>query len=176
MNGAGYNPEHPYDWLGAYLKDFDEFNPAYQVVNGLLDLRARRFTALASRFPYFPQKNHGNMGVAWSHGSQPGKFAVVNNDARFYTIDLWLIETSDADVRVVDLIGPAEKRFRRFLRLREPKEYGSLAVTYGDVSFVHGAATIDFAAETPKSPTPSYAEGTVRVALPAGTITGVKAR
>ena len=176
VNWSGYDPAKPFDWLQTYLPELDASDPAYQLVNGVLDLSAHKFTPLSSRFPYWPNKNHGDMDVAWSHGSQPGKFAVVSNDARFYTIDLWLIETGDTEIRVVDLIDPAEKSVRRYLRQQWPKKYDSFAVTYGDVSFAHGVAKIDFNAEIPKSQDDSGDQGTVSVALPAGTITGVKGR
>lgn len=171
-----YNPKVPFDWIETYPFDPDDPNAEYRLLNGVLDLRAHRFTPLGSRFPYWPHKNHGEMGVAWSHGSRPGKFAVVNNDARFYTIDLWLIETGDTSIRVVDLIDRTEKSVRRFLRQRMPEQYDSLAVTYGDVSFVRGVALIDFSSEIPKSLEGAGLNGTVRIALPAGTITGVKER
>lgn len=176
VDWATYNPDHPNDWLQAYLPEPDATDPAYQLVNGILDLHTHQFTPLASRFPYWPNKNHGDMGVAWSHGSQPGKFAVIHNDARFYTIDLWLIDTGGASLRVVDLIDPAEKSVRRFLRQDWPDKYRSFALTYADVSFKPGVATIDFSADLPKSEDNSGTQGTVRVALPAGTITGVKDR
>ena len=176
VDWTAYDPAEPYHLLEAYPYDPDKSDPEYRLVDGVLDLRAHRFTALDSTFPYWPHKNHGTIGVAWSHGSQPGKFAVVHNDARFCTWNLWLIETGDAGVRVVDLDNPAEKSVRRFLRQRQPRKYDSLAVTYGDVSYGHGVALIDFDAEIPKSMEDDGIKGTVRVALPAGTITGVKSR
>ena len=176
VDWATYNPHTINDWLQAYLPEPDATNPDYTLVNGVLDLRTRKFTPVPSRFPYWPNKNHGDMGVAWSHGSQPGKFAVIHNDARFFTIDLWLVETGDGNIRVVDLADPAEKSVRSFLHRRFPGKYGDLAVTYGDVSFKNGAALLDFSAEIPKSADDSGGGGTVSVALPGGTITGVKGR
>ncbi len=128
-NWTAYDPEKPSDWLQAYLPaDFDAPDPAYRLVNGVLDLHAHRFTTLAGRFPYWPNKH------------------------------------------------PAGKSVRRFLRQQWPRKDDSFAVTYGGVSFAHGAALIDCSADIPKSENNSGAEGTVRVTLPAGTINGVKGR
>ncbi len=171
VNWTGYDPENLFDWLQAYLPPYEDPDPGYQLVNGVVDLRVHRFTLLASRLPYRPHKNHGGMGVAWSHGSQPGKFAVVSNDARFNTVDLWLIETSDAGIHVVDLIDPVDKSVYRFLHQHYPTK--SLSVIYGDVSFGHGTATIDFEGEVAKSPDYFVAAGTVHLGLPAGMVTGV---
>ncbi len=172
VNWTGYDPEYLFGWLQAYLPPNEDPDPEYQLVNGVVDLRAHRFTLLNSRDPYRPHKNHADMGVAWSHGSQSGKFAVVNIDARFNTLDLWLIETSDTGFHVVDLLNPAEKSAQRFIR--QHSSWNSLSVTFGDVSFKHGEAMIDFGGEVPKMEDGPFIEGTVHVALPAGTIIGVK--
>ena len=174
VNWATYHPNNAVEWLQAQQFETDDARADYLIFNGVIDLRAHRFITLASRSAYWPHKNRGNMSVAWSHGAQLGKFAVVSNDTRFDTVDLWLIETNDAGVHVVDLIDPAEKSVQRFLHQRYRKRGDSLALTYGDVSFKHGEATIDFEGEVPKSEDNFVAEGTVHVALPAGTITGTK--
>ena len=176
VSWAGYDPENPYTMLEAYPYDPDKSDPEYRLIDGVLDLHAHRFTPAESTFPYWPNKNHGHLGVAWSHGSRPGKFAVVRNDARLCTWNLWLVETGEAGVRVVDLGEPAEKSVRSFLRRKFPKKYDAMAEAYGDVSFAHGAAMIDFEAQIPKSEDSSSVKGTVHVALPAGTITGVRER
>ena len=176
VDWSSYHRDTVIDLLEAYPYDPDAADPDYRLLDGVLDLRAKKFLPLASDFPYWPHKNHGELGVAWSHGSSPGRFAVFRNDARFYTENLWLAETGGAGVRVVDLAGPAEKIVRRFLRGQLPKKYALMAITYGDVSFMHDAAMIDFSAEIPKSLEDAGAEGTISVALPAGTITGVRKR
>lgn len=176
VSWAAYDPDKPYDMLEAHPYDPDKPDSEYQLVDGVIDLRAHQFTSLDSTFPYWPHRNHGNLGVAWSHGAQSGKFAVINNDARFATWNLWLVVTAAANVRVVDLAGPAGKSVDSFLRRQVPKKYDRYAVIYEDVSYGHGVARVNFEAAIPKSLDDKVVQGVVTVALPAGTITGVRGR
>lgn len=157
----------------------------YKVVDGLLDLQAKTFTPLASKFPYFPGKNRGDFSTLWSEERQGFRYAVVGIDARLCTLNLWLIEIGSGGPHVTDLGPAADKAVGDLMRKRDPKDHDRYGIFYqfgttsrGDkgkpvAGFKNGTLKIRFSAEIPKGEDSD--SGNITFALPKGNVTNVAA-
>ena len=161
----------------------------YRLVNGVLDLRAKTFTALAFESPYFPDKDRGELEAAWSedrHGIHYGVLAnSVGSNHTDHTVDLQLVEFGPGGVHVTDLKPSADRAVTDFMRRRDPKDYKRYAWHFdfeaiGPHSeatltpFKGDTLTIHFDAEVFLESNNQDA-GYVSFALPQGAITGTTA-
>ena len=158
----------------------------YRLVNGVLDLRAKVFTALSFESPYFPEKYRSSLEAAWSverHGIRYGVLANnVGSNHTENTVDLQLIELGPEGVHVTDLKSAADQAVKNFLRRRDPKDYRRYDWRYDFEAVGHhseatltafkgDALTIHFDAEVFLESNNQDA-GYVSFALPKGTVTG----
>src|SRR6266446_753937 len=95
----------PVDWSAWSKQDDDLFafldryetqdperpNTPYELNNCVIDLKQKKMLILPSDWPYFPHKNRGHLDVVWSPVSKDSRYALIQNDARFSTHNLWLI-------------------------------------------------------------------------------------
>lgn len=189
------NRKHdPVDWslyrredLGPFWEkhatedqDWNMTNGDYLVVDGVVDLKAKKFTDLFSQQPYRPNKNHGHLAVDWSDAQGGTRYAVISNDLRFSTEDLWLVVLTARGVRVVELTSQAYKAAVAYIRKRDPKDYKNYGATYeigkaaadGEPSqtvFNKDSVSIRFVQEVPKSDT-DVDYGKMIFSLPQGNV------
>lgn len=180
-----YNPDDvgafydKYPFVGTGDDD-DMAKQDYRLMDGVLDLAAKRFTPLPTDNPYFPGKNHWDVGVSWSPGRTGVRQAVVGIDARFNTYNLWLVLLKADGVQIVNLSPQADKAVAGYMRKRDPKDHARYAAIYelgepardgeppGTV-FMKGKVAIRFSAEVPKSET-DHDGGLLTVAVPKGEV------
>ena len=155
----------------------------YLLVNGVLDLTAKKFAALPIKDPHFPGRNHHGVSVTWSEDRQDTRFAVVSNDDRFATVDLFLVHLTSNHVESIPLSPTADKAVAD--RKRDPKDYRNYVTTYELASddsaepgkkppseFQKDSVTIRFYTNIPKSDV-NVDQGEITFALSKGTILNV---
>ena len=82
--------QHPgFGFLSRY--EFGRENDPYEISDCFVDLQQKKMLILPSDWPYWPHKNHGSFDAAWSSVSGELKYALLQNQARFGTANLWLI-------------------------------------------------------------------------------------
>ncbi len=193
VNWSAYRRDDPLSFVKKYgLNDNpteDGDDPAksgYRLVNGVLDLRARTFTALSFESPYFPEKYRSSLEAAWSEERHAIQYGVVANDVGSNhtenTVDLQLIELGPEGAHVTDLKPAADQAVKSFLRRRDPRDYQRYNWHYDFEATGHhseatltpfkgDALTIHFDAEVFLESNNQDA-GYVSFALPKGTVTG----
>jgi uncharacterized protein YecT (DUF1311 family) len=146
----------------------------YELLDGVVDLKKKTFLPLHSAWPYWPDQNHGQLNVAWS-----GRHAVIINDARFFTMNVWLITMDGTGMRQLDLCDRLNKEVNSILKAKRPLIFPSYGLTYqtisdlGDVKFSKSTVEVPFSADIPKHDyKPVY--GAVSVDLGSGKV--VKSR
>ena len=183
VDWSDYKSDEASVWVGKYDSDEGSTGDGYTLLDGVLDLRVRQFIPFKSDLPYWPHKNHAGMDIAWSGEQHGSRFAVVNNDARFYTAELWLIEINATGVHITDIAPAAYRITRPYLRKHVAKNYDGLAVAFSagggapPDAFTDGKLHLHFDAEVPKSILEQDGcSGTLTVALPSGKMLGISGR
>ena len=167
----------------------DPDKSSYRLVNGVLDLRAKTFTAFAFESPYFPDKYRSELEAAWSvdrHGVRYGVLAnSVGSNHTDNNVDLQLVAFGPGGVRVTDLKPGADQAVRNFMQRRDPKDYKRYECHYdfeaigqhseatltpfkGDTLTIHFDAAVFLVSNNQDA-------GYVSFALPKGTVTGTAA-
>ncbi len=165
------------------ISDEDPTAGDYILVNGVLDLTAKRFTVLPIEDPHFPGRNHHGIAATWSEDRQGTRFAVVGNDGRFATNQLFLVHVTPQHVQPIPLSPTADKAVADRMRKRDPKDYRNYETAYELGSdpapasktpsgFQKNSVTIRFYTGIPKDDVNNDA-GTITFTLPKGTILGV---
>ncbi len=164
----------------------DPAKSPYVLLNGVLDLRARKFVPLASGSPFFPYRRHASLAAAWSDERDGTHYAVLANNSggreSEQTEDLSLVRLGPGAARVTDLRPAADEAVRGFLRRRDPKDcrryvwsFDFLAIGAHSeatlVPFKNGALTIHFSANIPGEPN-NLDVGYVTFMLPEGKVAG----
>ncbi len=193
VDWSAYHRDDPLPFVKKYglndNPDEDGDDPdksGYRLVNGVLDLRARTFTALTFESPYFPEKYRSSLEAAWSEDRHGTRYGVLANDVGSNhtdnTVDLQLVECRADGVQVKDLKPAADQAVRSFMRQRDPKDYkrynwhydfeaigshseATLTPFEGDVLTVHFNAYMFLEPNNQDA-------GFVSFALPKGTVTG----
>lgn len=168
----------------------DPGQSGYLLVNGVLDLRAGTFTALAFESPYYPEKYRGGLEAIWSEDRHGARYGALANDVGSNhtddTVDLRLVECGPDGVHVTDLKPAADRAVKSFLRRRDPKNYRRYSWRYDFEAIGHhseatltpfqgDALTVHFNADVFLEPN-DQAAGYVSFALPKGTVTGAAAK
>lgn len=167
VDWSSYRPDDPGDFYERHPfvgtgNDYDMDKQDYQLVDGVVDLRAKKFTPLQGNSPYYPGKNHWGLFVSWSKDRGGIRRAVVGNQARFSTYNLWLVSLKPDGPQIVELSPRADKAVEAYLHKRDPKDYQRYGTSYelGDSArdsepsgtvFAEDTVTIRFIAEIPKS-------------------------
>ena len=196
VDWSAYRRDDPLSFIKKYglnanpTEDGDNPNRSgYWLVNGVLDLRAKTFSALAFESPYFPDKYRSELEAAWSLDRRGVRYGVIANSVGSNhtdnSVDLQLVESDLDGVHVTDLKPAADQAVKDFMRRRDPKDYKRYAWHYdfegiGQHSeatltpFKGDTLTIHFDAEVFLESNNQDA-GLVSFALPKGTVVGTVA-
>ena len=182
VDWSAYHRENPVDMLERYPGTTDEEpeKADYLVVDGVLDLRAKTFTLLPSNAPFYPNRGHADIRVAWeSDARNGGPTALVAIGARFSTNDLFLVRLGAGAPQVTALSPEADKAVSDGMKKRDPKDYRSYETSYqlepsgglasSPVKFQPDAVTVHFETAEPKSEVNMDA-GSITFALPKGSV------
>ena len=187
VNWSAYDRLDPDTFLAAHPTRDDLSPGGYAWVNGVLDLRAKRFTPLPTAYPCYPHKPEVDLHVAWSDDQHGTRFALVGNDSTTRTFNLWLIDASPRKVSATDLAPAAGKAVDGFLRKQAPKQHADYQTSFapadppagskGSAGLFKGTTLeIPFRSASVKTDTaPRYA-GTLTVTLSRGKVTGVQGK
>lgn len=169
-----WNPDDPYDFLDKY----PYLDPAtgatagapYELFDCAVDLNKKRLLPLRSDWPFWPRKNHGDFQVSWNDAPGAAQYAIVKNDARFGTEDLWLIAAGDSGLRETELSRVLNKAVEHILEAKRPLNYARYSITWlpnpDNRNIFHGSmAVLYFSADIPKMDNGSV-EGSVTVDIP----------
>ncbi len=165
-------------FIDTYLSDSDEPRDKddYAFVNCVIDLDGKTLLLLSSDNADFPQKNRGYLVAAWSLPEKGRQYAMVENDARFYTSNLWLITIDSTGMHQTDLVKSFDRATDKILRQYRPLNFGEYGTSYDakTTSFNGSSATITFESDIPKSEDEnSMVEGVLSIHLPDGAVTQV---
>lgn len=180
VDWSTYQRDDPLAFLEKYPDDVEKPDAGdYVLVNGVLDLRAKTFVPLPGKDPYFPGYNHHGLAVAWSEERNGARYALVSNDSRFSTDELFLVRLGAGPVWIVDLSPEADKAVAKRMRRRDPKDYRDYETTYDPRSeadsgtprteFRKNSVTVHFDTGVPKSEVNTDA-GKITFALPKGNV------
>ena len=196
VDWSAYHRDEPLTFVKKYgLNDNlseDGNDPAksgYQLVNGVVDLRAHTFTAVASESPYYPDKYRSSLEAAWSPERRGVRYGVLANSVGSNhtdnNVDLQLVQFAPGDVRVTDLKPAADRSVLAFMKRRDPKDHKRYAWRYDfEAIGQHSEATlIPFKGDTLTVHFYAYVflesnnqdAGFVSFALPKGTVTSIRA-
>ena len=185
QNPVDWSIYKPDDWGAFYEKhsfigdEGNEENQAYLLVDGVLDLTAKKFTPIPSKIPCFPGKNHSDISACWSGDQQGVRYALATIDRRFNTAELWLLTIDAQGTRARNLSPEADKAVKGYMRKRDPKDYQRYEVAYllngrdgdsgGLLKAAAGVVTIYFDASIPKDDV-NHDDGYITLSLPQGTV------
>ena len=166
----------------------DDLSPGdYALVDGIIDLRAKRFTPLLTSQPYYPNKPDVALHVTWSDDTRGTRFALVGNDGITRTFNLWLVEASPRRLHVEDLAPAADRAVANFLRKQHVKNPAAYHVSFVPVApapdakppsapFKGTVLEVPFQAVLPNADNSPHFTGTLTATLPHGKITGVNGK
>ncbi len=173
------DPDGSFSFLTRYATEDNEGDMEkgdYLAVDGVLDWTTKKFMPLPTTVPYFPGKNRGHLSVTWSKSQRGFRFAVVANDTRFSTADLWLVVIDARGQRARNLITAADQAVQAYMRKRDPKDYRRYETSYDadDPRTIFGAASLKIHFDTgiPKDDV-NYDDGNITFALPQGIVTSI---
>ena len=187
VNWSAYDSKDAGAFIGNYPTK-DDLSPGdYALIDGVVDLRAKRFTPLVTTQPYYPDKPEMELHVAWSDDQHGTRFALVGNDAKVRTYNLWLIEVDLRKTRVSDLVLASDHAVDGFLHKQKIKQLGDYRVAFTEPDspapikpaagpFKGTALEIPFQAQIPRTDNaPRYA-GTLAVNLGRAKVTSVQGK
>jgi len=158
-----WNPDDTDKLLNAYVPNLGDpptDKDDYKFVNGVIDLKGKKFLELPTDVPDYPHKNRGYVVVAWGPEKQNPRYGLIESDARFETADFWLVTIDSSGMHEVDLADAFNKVIDPIVREKRPltaSQYENfLSLTGGqaenvDVAFKGDSATINFESDIPKS-------------------------
>ena len=177
-------------WTGENIEDFfvssdtaddDSFDQKYNVTDCLIDLKRRTYLALPSADADYPRKNPGFLVAAWSPVANGTRYALVQNDARFCTENLWLITIDSAGMHMKDLTHQLAQAVDPIVAVKRPivSDWYETFYSLSDsntppraIAIKGEMAEIPFQSDIPKSDTDSSeVDGTVTLNLPKGVVT-----
>ena len=161
---------------------------AYTVVDGLVDLRAKRFVPWQSQEPHYVYQARGSMSAAWCGDGSSTRYGILcnNHKGNSYeaTVDLQLVVLGPDGAHFTDLKPGADTAIKAYLRKRDPKDAARYAwicepdkPSDGDKGqraltlFKGDTLTLPFTAAIGLE-TQNVDAGQVSFALPQGTVTG----
>jgi uncharacterized protein YecT (DUF1311 family) len=166
------------DFLGRYDTFLDDDIPSYLVANYVIDLQTKHLLNLPCNNPYIPQENHAFLQVFWSELQGSTRYALVQNDERFYTDNLWLVTIDQTGMRQIDLAKRIETAVEPIVREKMPLDYDDYGTffnlcTGGSKSpavYQETQVVIPFLSSVPKSNSDKDVTGTIIVRLSDGAI------
>ena len=154
--------------------DWDEEGSAkadYQIFNYALDRKNSKLLVLPTDWPYHTHKNRGHLLAKWGEPDGTNRYAVIANDARFYTHNLWLVRVRGGQMEQTDLAGPLSDAVLLFLKkskVRRAKAYGIFFPIDEGTRFNRDSMELPFLASIPKSG--DAVTGRIRFRLPDGRV------
>jgi uncharacterized protein YecT (DUF1311 family) len=124
----------------------------YELLDVVVDLKKKTFLPLRSAWPYWPGKNHGELAVVWN-----SHHAVIVNQARFFTMNVWLVTMDETGMRERDLRDTLNDEVVPILKAKRPLTYNSYGIDYWpesnleDLKFSGPTVHVPFSADIPKS-------------------------
>jgi uncharacterized protein YecT (DUF1311 family) len=184
VDWSSFDPEQVWDFLEKY--DWENEKAPYSLLDCVVDLRRKKLVTLPTDNPYHTNKNHGGLAIKWSPDVHGGSYAVVENDARFSTDNLWLVLINrEGGIQQADLEPRLSKTVAKVLLDKRPWNHEDYATSFPvsnsgqpDASgavFREGEVEIPFEADVPKSDVDSVI-GSITVHLPEATITKVSCK
>ena len=177
------DPEDVWPFLERYKWDPDDSTTPYSLVDFVIDLRHKKLFELPTEEPYWPNKGHGHLAVAWFPESKGQRYALVQNDARFGTADLWLVSIdSDGDLHQTEIASNLNEFVEKVLTDKRPWLHEGYEISYRTGEGEQGTkgaifraneVEIPFEAEIPKTFEVEYPSGTITIRLPDATVTKV---
>jgi hypothetical protein len=148
-------------------KEITEQESAYSIQNVFMDRETGNILVMQSRQPMWLGKSRGHLSVAWSPSWESGVVALVANDVRFFTANLWVVEFQTGALKVTDLVPKLTKRLEAEIqRLSGARGSGLFFVIEPEqpeerVIFGRGEMDVFFRAEFPKAEERPALEGVV---------------
>lgn len=196
VDWSAYRRDEPLAFVKKYGLDDnpgedgqDPDKSPYQLVNGVVDLRAGTFAAFASESPYFPGKYRSSLAAAWSSEHRGVRYGVLANSVGSNhtdnNVDLRLVQLGLGGGRVTDLKPAADEAVNSFMRRRAPKDHKRYAWRYDFeavgrhseatlIPFKGDTLTVHFYAYVLLEPN-NQGAGFVSFALSKGTVVGTRA-
>lgn len=185
VDWTSYMSDPNSDWLKGYPAFVKDFSPdGYDLLNGVVDLAAKKFFPLSTTQPFQPDGNHHELWAAWLDSPRGKRYALVANNSRWSTSNLWLITLDVAGAHAIDLQIAAEAAVRHYVSKHAPREHHGYAVGFfvgkpssggpsaGD-PFAGKRLNVPYETVVPRSSEGPNFTGHVGVALPSGKILGV---
>ena len=187
VNWSAYDRTDTSTFIASYPTKEDLSPGDYALVNGILDLRAKRFTPLPTTHPFYPHKPDVEVHVAWSDDQRGTRFALVGNDATDRTFNLWLVEASPRKISSPDFAPAAAKTVASFLRKQAPQQYAAYKPSFAPADSPAGSKTsngpfkgavleIPFRSAIPKNEAAARYAGTLTATLSRGKVTAVQGK
>jgi uncharacterized protein YecT (DUF1311 family) len=148
-----------YDYIDPDIEDPGSAKPSepppYEVFDCAVDLKDKQVLPLPSTWPYWPGKNHASFRLIWSAPAGGTQYALVDNDARWGTENLWLVTARKSGMRETDLSRRLNAVVELVLKAKRPVGYDRYAISWlanGDQKnmFKGSTARLDFSAAIPK--------------------------
>lgn len=186
VDWSAWDDETPEALLDRYEWGSEQADAPYELVDCVVDLTRKKFLVLPSDWPDWPHKNRGYIDVLWGSAVQGHRHALIQNDSRFYTHNLWLVTFEHAEMRQLDLVPGLTKTVTQLLRKREVSSFDQYGVFFplrkvewasakGAV-FKTFSAAIPFVADIPKSVDDTAVEGMITISLLQGKVTDLSTR
>lgn len=125
----------------------------YELSDAVVDLKKKRVLFLRSLWPYWPGKNHGELSVTW-HGNR----ALIVNEARFFTANMWLVNFEGEKMKKIDLLGPLNGAVYKIMAEKRPLTWRAYAISWlpdeeskEGILFSGATVKLSFHANIPKS-------------------------
>lgn len=159
----------------------------YSVVDGLVDLQAKRFVPWQSQEPHFLGQARADVEAAWSENYQGTRYGILFNNHKgnsyYATMDLLLVTVGADGVHLTNLKPAADVAIKAYLRKRDPKDAARYAwiceanpvnsdSRHTITLFKGETLTLPFSAAIGLE-TQNVDAGRVSFALPQGTVTGI---
>ncbi len=172
----GESPKIDWQRLGEGVDQFLDLYPprevteqdsGYSIQNVFLDRKTENGVVLQSSQPMWPGKNRGHISVAWAPFNENGVVALVSNDVRLFTANLWIVEMQQDGVKVTDLVPKLTHQLGQEIhRLTGVRGSGIFFVMEPEqgsprVVFLPDQIDVFFRAEVPKAEDGSILEGFV---------------
>jgi len=183
-----WDSDNPYDLFDKYdYLDEDTGYPGvrpritpYELFECVVDLKKKQLLPLRSEWPYWPNKNHADFQVIWSTATDGSQHAIVKNDARWFTENLWLVTAEKSGMREMELSTRLNDKVEPILKVKRPLTYANFGINWlansdgTEVStniFTGSTVRLDFSAAIPKQG--DSVDGSITVSPAHGTITKV---
>src|ERR1700677_1220670 len=148
----------------------------------IVDFKKKKILRLPCDQPYIPPENHASFAVSWGPEVNGRRQAFVENEARFYTDNLWLVAADATGMTQKEIASDLDASVRAVAADKRPLSHSRFEISFPVVTYtddvVKGAvvyhektAEVPFSAEIPRSMDDNaLVEGTVTVRLGDGSV------